>query len=75
MSDGSDLYLYADETVDLLTSALAKAREVYDLADEKRGPLTAQEKERACLLAADTKTVIGDALIAAGVMKDEAEEL
>jgi len=65
-----DLYLYADELRDYLTDALSAANRVYELALEKRGPLTDAEKNEARKAARDAKRYIADAVTAAEAVKN-----
>lgn len=68
-----DLYLYADETLDYLRSAVQKAERIHELALEKRGPMAKGEEAEVRRLARDLCSVIDDAGTAAQAVRDQTD--
>jgi hypothetical protein len=71
----SDLYQPADETVDHLLEALAKARRVLDLVRPMPDPLTPAAQAEALRLTVELADHARDAVTTAEVIQEELESM
>lgn len=75
MSSSSSFYLHVRPLTDQLEDALARASALYELALERRDPLTSEEKSRAQAASYDLVQVTRKLALTAEWLKREAGKL